>query len=73
MAVPYPIRFNDRPPRTQAVAGLNQFIYSTNWTANVASDVLVYNAPPNLPSSDILYLVNPSDYSVAFIGDGDIV
>ncbi len=72
MAVPYPI-INDTPPRTQVIAGLNQTVYSTNWTANVASDILVYDAPPNLPSSDILYLVNPNNYSVSFIGDGDIV
>ena len=40
MAVPYPI-INDVPPRTQSIAGLNQFIYSTTWTASDESDIIV--------------------------------
>ena len=72
MAVPFTI-VQDTVPRTQVIAGLNQAIYSTDWTANVASDILVYNAPPLLPASDILYLVNSNYYTVSFIGAGEIV
>ena len=72
MAVPYPV-IDNTPPWTQSIAGINQTIYSTNWTANVASDILVYSANPNLPASDILNLVNPNLYTIDFIGDGDIV
>lgn len=72
MTVPFTI-VQETVPRTQAIAGLNQAIYSTDWTANVASDILVYSAPPLLPADDILNIVNSNHYTVSFIGAGRIV
>ncbi len=72
MAIPYPI-INDNPPRTQAIAGLNQFIYSTNWTASQESNVLVYSRTPQEPANDLLQLVPSNQYSVQFIGSENLV
>lgn len=72
MAVPYPV-INDTPPWTQTIAGLNQYIYSTNWTADTASDILVYSRPSNFPANDVLQLVPSSQYTVQFIGEENIV
>ena len=72
MSVPYPI-INYVLPWTQAVAGLNQLIYSTDWTADVAADVVVYSRAPNVPTDDALQIVNPNNYTVSFIGDENIV
>ena len=60
-------------PWTQIIAGLNQSIYSTTWTANDASDVLVYSRAPNVPTSDLLQLVPTNQYTVQFIGSTNIV
>ncbi len=72
MAVPYPI-INNVFPLTQSIAGLNQFIYSTNWTAAQSSDVIVWSRAPNVPANDITQLVNPSTYTVQFIGSDNLV
>jgi hypothetical protein len=72
MVAPYtPIA--DIVPWTQAIAGLNQFIYSTNWTANDSSDILVYSRLPGIPTNDLLQLVDPSNYTVQFIGASNVV
>lgn len=56
-------------PYTQATAILNQTIFMTNWTANVASDVVVYQTPVGSPPNDQTQkLAYPAQYSVAFIG-----
>jgi len=56
-------------PYTQATAILNQTVYGTNWTANVASDVVVYSRIAGSIPNDVLdVLAYPADYSVAFIG-----
>lgn len=61
---------NDVPPYTQALAILNQTVYGTNWTANFASDVVVYNTPFESQPNDATQILSyPSQYSVAFIGD----
>jgi len=72
MPVPYPI-IDDVLPWTQAIAGASQFIYSTTWTANVASDIQVYSRLPNVPANDALQAVSSDDYTVEFIGDENIV
>ena len=72
MAVPYPV-INDVPPRTQSIAGLNQFIYSTTWTASEASDILVYSRSPAVPANDITQLVSSTNYTVQFIGSDNLV
>lgn len=60
-------------PLTQAIAVGGQSVYSTNWTANAASDVVVYSRPTNTPADDATQVLAPNQYSVAFIGDGQIV
>lgn len=56
-------------PYTQATASGGQTVYNTNWTANVASDVVVYSTPFGSPPDDATQILSyPSDYSVAFIG-----
>lgn len=57
-------------PYTQATAILNQTVFGTNWTANYASDVVVYSRPAGSTPNDVLYQVPyPAGFSVAFIGD----
>ena len=56
-------------PYTQATAILNQTVFGTNWTADAASDVVVYVTPPATDANDVTQILSyPSDYSVAFIG-----
>lgn len=64
---------NDILPRTQAVASGGQTVYSTTWTANVATDVQVYSRPANTPANDVTQILSTSDYSVAFIGNDQTV
>ena len=60
---------NDIPPRTQATATLNQVDFSTNWTADVASDVVVYVTPFGDDPDDLTQILSyPSQYSVTFVG-----
>lgn len=60
---------NDVPPYTQAVAILNQTVFGTNWTADAASDVVVYVTPfGDEPDDDTQILSYPSQYSVSFVG-----
>ena len=72
MVAPY-VPISDVRPWTQSIAGLNQFVYSTNWTANDASDILVYSRAPNIPVSDVIQLVDASNYTVEFIGSENVV
>ncbi len=59
---------NDVLPRTQLISTSNQTVFNTNWTANVASDVVVFARPSNIPANDASQLVSSSDYNVTFIG-----
>lgn len=59
---------NDVLPLTQSVATGGQTVYSTNWTANVAADVIVYSRPANTTANDATQVVSTSAYTVAFIG-----
>lgn len=60
---------NDIPPYTQATAILNQTVFGTNWTANFASDVVVYVTPFGDDPDDFTQILSyPSQYSVDFIG-----
>jgi len=72
MTVPYPV-INNTPPWTQAIAGAAQTIFSTDWTANVASDIVVYNRLPSIAANDALQIVDPSLYTVQFIGNDELV
>jgi hypothetical protein len=58
----------DTLPLTQIVAVVDQTVFSTSWTANVASDVVVYYTPVGTPPDDATQLVDPSLYQVDFIG-----
>lgn len=56
-------------PYTQAVAIAGQTVFGTNWTADAASDVVVYKTPSgNAPNDVTQVLAYPATYSVAFIG-----
>lgn len=60
---------NDIPPYTQGIAAGGQTVFGTNWTANAASDVIVYYTPQNVAPNDFTQILSyPSQYSVAFVG-----
>lgn len=60
-------------PWTQAIAGFNQAIYSTNWTANDPTDILVYSRLSGVPANDMLQLVPSNQYTVDFVGPDNVV
>lgn len=63
------VLIGDILPRTQAVASGGQTVYGANWTANYASDVVVYSRAANVAANDFTQQLSyPADYSVAFIG-----
>ena len=66
--MPVPFTTSNIVPWTQVVVGISQTIFSTNWTANAASDIVVYNRLPDADANDVLQLVDPNDYTVQFIG-----
>jgi len=72
MVAPY-VPIQDIVPWNQFIAGLNQFVYSTNWTADDETDILVYSRLQNIPASDAIQLVDPSNYTVQFIGSSNVV
>lgn len=56
-------------PRTQITATGGQTVFGTNWTANYASDVVVYKRAFGVDANDRTQVLSyPSQYSVAFIG-----
>lgn len=59
---------NDILPRTQAIAVGAQTVYSTNWTADTAADVIVYSRIAGSTPNDATDILSPSQYNVAFIG-----
>lgn len=63
------VQIGDILPYTQAFAIASQTVFGTNWTANAASDVVVYQTPSGDAPDDVTQiLAYPADYSVAFIG-----
>jgi hypothetical protein len=61
-------------PYTQATAIASQTVFMTNWTANFASDVVVYQTPVgDAPDDATQILAYPADYSVSFIGSQEEV
>jgi hypothetical protein len=64
---------NDVLPRTQAIATGGQVLYSTNWTADSETDVVVYSRAANVEADDVTQVLAPSAYSVAFVGLSRIV
>lgn len=55
-------------PYTQAIAIASQTVFGTNWTADAASDVVVYLTPEGEDADDATQILTDSDFSVAFIG-----
>ena len=66
---------NDNLPYTQAVAIGGQTIFATNpaWTANQASDVVVYYTPNGQSPNDLTQLLATNLYTVQFIGGNNTV
>lgn len=56
-------------PRTQVTAAGGQTVFSTNWTANYESDVVVFKRSSSAPADDAIQKLNyPADFSVVFVG-----
>lgn len=64
---------NDILPLTQAIATGGQTVYSTDWTANAASDVVVYSTPSGDAPNDVTQILASNQFNVAFIGGDEIV
>lgn len=60
-------------PWTQLIATEGQTVFSTSWTADDDTDVLVYARATATDADDATQLVSPNDYTVAFIGDDETV
>lgn len=60
-------------PWTQLIATAGQTVFSTIWTADVATDILVYARTSIEEARDVVQLVSSDDYTVAFIGAGRTV
>lgn len=67
------VQINDVIPKTQITATGGQTVFTTNWTANAASDVVVYARTSAQEPDDLTQLVNSINYTVAFIGGSQIV
>ena len=55
-------------PYTQAIAIASQTVFSTNWTVNYYTDVVVYLTPVGDQPNDALQKLTSSQFSVALIG-----
>jgi hypothetical protein len=60
---------DDILPLTQIVSTAGQTVYSTDWTVNFPSDVVVYYTPIGVAANDVTQILSPSQYNVALIGD----
>ena len=67
------VTINDVPPKTQITATAGQTVFTTNWTANAASDVVVYARTSAQEPDDLTQEVSSANYTVAFIGGSEIV
>lgn len=67
------VTINDVEPKTQIIATSGQTVFSTNWTANAASDVVVYARADGESPDDLTQIIDTSDYSVAFVGADETV
>jgi len=71
--MPSQVVINDILPYSQAIAILGQTVYSTDFTANFASDVVVYVTPFGSLPNDVTQILTSSQFNVAFIGSQNIV
>lgn len=60
-------------PYTQSIASNLQTQFDTDWTADSASEVLVYERAQATPPNDVTQLVSSADYNVTFVGAQNIV
>lgn len=67
------VTINDVIPKTQITATAGQTVFTTNWTANAASDVVVYARTSAQSPDDLTQLVSSANYTVAFVGGSEIV
>ncbi len=64
---------NDIIPRTQLISFDGQTVFNTNWTANVASDVVVYARANGVMANDATQIISDTQYNVEFVGDAQTV
>lgn len=64
---------DDVIPRTQLVSSAGQTVFNTNWTADAATDILVYARADDEEPDDATQLVSSSLYNVTFIGGSETV
>ena len=64
---------NDVLPKIQIVTTGTQTVFDANFTANVASDIVVYKRLNTEDADDATQLVSSSDYTVSFIGSQQFV
>lgn len=67
------IIIDDVLPYTQSVASNGQTVFDTNWTADVAANVVVYARADGVEPDDATQLVSSADYTVTFVGGGQFV
>jgi hypothetical protein len=67
------VQINDVIPKTQITATGGQTVFTTNWTANAASDVVVYARTSTQEPDDLTQIVSNVNYNVAFIGGSEVV
>jgi hypothetical protein len=63
----------DISPYTQATAIASQTVFGTNWTANAATDVVVYQTPSGDDADDQTQILTSNEYNIAFVGSGEDV
>lgn len=63
----------DETPRTQLTSAAGQTVFNTLWTADAASDVLVYARGASVEPDDTTQLVSDTLYNVTFIGASQTV
>lgn len=63
-----PTIINDVLPRTQIVATSGQVQFDCTWTADVASDIVVFKTPNGDAPDDATQVVSTNDYTVTFVG-----
>ncbi len=62
------VPIEDVLPYTQSIASSGQQQFDTNWTADTASDVMVYARATGVVANDATQLISPSLYTVTFVG-----
>lgn len=67
------VTINDVIPKTQITATAGQTVFTTTWTANAASDVVVYARTSAQSPDDLTQLVSSANYTVAFVGGSETV